>query len=176
MVIQGPNHFHPSGTPLVGNLSCWAERCFIRSLLLFDDFSCPSFPLYFHGDYSPIRTSLVAQMVKNLPPVWETWVWSLGQEDPLEKRMATHSSILGWRIPWREEPCRLQSMGSQRGCLMSSGSIHKLYCGIYSTFKWSFDEIVWGGKSSPRPTPQQSWLLSCGSFLGVRYKRSCRYS
>ena len=45
---------------------------------------------------------------------------------------------------------------------MSSGSIHKLYCGIYSTFKCSFDEIVWGGKSSPRPTPQQSWLLSCG--------------
>ena len=45
---------------------------------------------------------------------------------------------------------------------MSSGSIHKLYCGLYSMFKCSFDEIVWGGKSSPRPTPQQSWLLSCG--------------
>ena len=43
--------------------------------------------------------SLVAQLVKNLPAVWETWVWSLGQEDPLEKEMATHSSILVWRIP-----------------------------------------------------------------------------
>ena len=58
--------------------------------------------------------SLVAQMVKNLPAMWETWVWSLGQEDPLEKRMATHSSIFAWRIPWMEEPGRLQSTGLQR--------------------------------------------------------------
>ena len=53
-------------------------------------------------------------MVKNLPAVQETWVQSLGQEDPLENGMATHSSTLAWRIPWREEPGRLQSMGSQR--------------------------------------------------------------
>ena len=58
--------------------------------------------------------SLVAQMVKNLPAVWETRVWSLGQEDPLEKGMATHSSVLAWRIPWIEEPGRLQFMGLQR--------------------------------------------------------------
>ena len=57
---------------------------------------------------------LLAQMVKNLPAIQETWVQSLGQEDPLEKEMATHSSTLAWRIPWREEPGRLQSMGSQR--------------------------------------------------------------
>ena len=57
--------------------------------------------------------SLVAQMVKNLPAVQETWVRSLGQEDPLEKGMAAHSSILAWRIPWTEEPGRLQSIGSQ---------------------------------------------------------------
>ena len=57
---------------------------------------------------------LVAQMVKNLPAVWETQVQSLGQEDPLEKGMATHSSILGWEIPWTEEPGGLQSMRSQR--------------------------------------------------------------
>ena len=57
---------------------------------------------------------LVAQLVKNLPAVQETWAHSLGWEDPLEKGMATHSSILAWRIPWREEPGRLQSMGSQR--------------------------------------------------------------
>ena len=55
----------------------------------------------------------MAQMVKNLPGLWETWVRSLGQEDPLEKGMATHSSILAWRIPWTEEPAGLQSMGSQ---------------------------------------------------------------
>ena len=58
--------------------------------------------------------SLVAQMVKNLPAMQETWVWSLGLEDPLKEEMATHSSILAWRIPWTEEPGRLQSIGSQR--------------------------------------------------------------
>ena len=55
----------------------------------------------------------MAQMVKRLPTMLETWVRSLGQEDPLEKEMATHSSILAWKIPWMEEPVRLQSMGSQ---------------------------------------------------------------
>ena len=53
-------------------------------------------------------------MVKRLPTTWETWVQSLGQEDPLEKEMATHSSILAWKIPWTEEPGRLQFMGLQR--------------------------------------------------------------
>ena len=57
--------------------------------------------------------SLAAQMIKNLPALWETWVQFLGQEDPLEKEMAAHSSILAWRIPWTEEPDKLQSMGSQ---------------------------------------------------------------
>ena len=56
----------------------------------------------------------MAQKVKNLPTMWETWVRSLGWEDTLEKEMAIHSSILAWRIPWTEEPGRLQSMGSQR--------------------------------------------------------------
>ena len=53
-------------------------------------------------------------MVKNLPAVQETWVRSLGGKDPLEEQIATHSSIFAWEIPWTEEPCRLQSMGSQR--------------------------------------------------------------
>ena len=53
-------------------------------------------------------------MVNNLPAMKETWVQSLGQEDPLEKGMATHFSILAWRIPWKEEAGRLQSIGSQR--------------------------------------------------------------
>ena len=56
----------------------------------------------------------MAQRLKRLPEMQETWVQSLGREDPLEKEMATHSSILAWRIPWMEEPGRLQSMGSQR--------------------------------------------------------------
>ena len=56
----------------------------------------------------------MAQRLKRLPTMRETWVRSLGREDPLEKEMATHSSSLAWRIPWTEEPGGLQSMGSQR--------------------------------------------------------------
>ena len=59
------------------------------------------------------RAFLVVQLVKNPPAMRETWVWSLGWEDPLEKGKATHSSILAWRSPWTEEPGRLQSMGLQ---------------------------------------------------------------
>ena len=58
--------------------------------------------------------SLVAQLVKNPPAMWETWVLSLGWKDPLEKGSPTQASILAWRIPWTEEPGGLQSMGSQR--------------------------------------------------------------
>ena len=61
-----------------------------------------------------IGASLVAQRLKHLPAMWETQVRSLGWEDALEKEMATHSSILAWRIPWMEEPGGLYSMGSQR--------------------------------------------------------------
>ena len=57
---------------------------------------------------------MVAQRLKRLPGMQETGIRSLGREDPLEKEMATHSSTLAWRIPWREEPGRLQFMGSQR--------------------------------------------------------------
>ena len=60
-----------------------------------------------------LSPSLVAHMVKNLPAMWETQVQSLDQEDPLENGMATHSRVLAWKIPWTEEPGRLQSMRSQ---------------------------------------------------------------
>ena len=60
------------------------------------------------------EASLVVQRLKRLPAMQETWVRSLGREDPLEKEMATHSSILAWKIPWTEEPGGLQSTGSQR--------------------------------------------------------------
>ena len=60
------------------------------------------------------RASLVAQLVKNLPAVWETWVQTLVWEDPLEEEMATHSSILAWEILWTGEPGGLQSIGLQR--------------------------------------------------------------
>ena len=66
------------------------------------------------GSPVSVQASLVAQGVKDLPAVQETWVRFLGQEDPLEKEMATHSSVLAWRIPWAEESGGLQSMLSQR--------------------------------------------------------------
>ena len=80
-------------------------------------------PAQFLGQEDPLEkvdyplqyswASLVAQLVKNPPAMRETWVRSLGWEDPLEKEMATHCSILAWRIPWTEEPGGLQSTGSQ---------------------------------------------------------------
>ena len=76
---------------------------------------------------------LVAQRLKRLPGMWETWVRSLGREDPLEKEMATHSSTLAWRIPWTEEPGRLQSMGSQR---------------VGHDFTFTFKSIYFNGNTS----------------------------
>ena len=68
----------------------------------------------FNITYLEDMTSLVAQRVKNPLSMQETWVQSLGQEDPLEKGMVTHSSFLAWKIPWTEEPEGLQSIGLQR--------------------------------------------------------------
>ena len=64
--------------------------------------------------YILFGASLVAQRVKHLPTLWETWVQTPGREDPLEKEMATHSSTLAWKTPWTEKLGRLQPMGSQR--------------------------------------------------------------
>ena len=69
---------------------------------------------FFFLIYTLGLTSLMAQTIKCLPTVRETRVWSLGREDPLEKALATHCSTLAWKIPWTEEPGRLQSMGLQR--------------------------------------------------------------
>ena len=83
--------------------------------------------------------SLVAQMVKNLPAIQETWVWSLGQEDPLEKGIATHSSILAWRIPWTEESGGLQSMGSQKvGHNWTTFTFFSVDCGDGFTTLWMY--------------------------------------
>ena len=76
-----------------------------------------TFPQVYIGDVSTssvLWASLVAQTIKNLPEMWETWVRALGWEDPLKKEMAIHSSAIAWKIAWTEEPGRLQSMGSQR--------------------------------------------------------------
>ena len=71
-------------------------------------------------------------MVKHLPTMRETWVWSLGQEDPLEEEMATHSSILAWKIPWTKEPGRLQSTALQR---VGHNWTISLYLICYITFR-----------------------------------------
>ena len=103
------------------------SECCKRPILLYLKKKLPgtkfSSQIYFHKSHEIrisidsdvyTRASLVAQMVKHLPTMQETWVRSLGQEYPLEKEMATHSSIHAWKIPWTEEPGGLQSMGSQR--------------------------------------------------------------
>ena len=81
-------------------------------------------------------------MVKRLHAMWENWVWSLGQEDPLEKEKATHSNTLAWKIPWMEEPGRLQSMESQRVGQDWTTSLH--YWIIYTIYVKGMaeDEIV----------------------------------
>ena len=89
----------------------------------------------FGGSFSVCEKYLVAQTVKRLPTMRETWVRSLGGEDPLEKEMATHSSTLAWKIPW-ETPGRLQSMGSQSRTRLSdftslTSRIHIV--GVYPT-------------------------------------------
>ena len=81
---------------------------------------------------SPLMTSLVAQMVKCLPTMQQTWVRSLDWEDPLEKEIATHSSTLAWKIPWMEERGRLQSMGSQSQTRLSN-----------FTFTFSFGKFIY---------------------------------
>ena len=79
--------------------------------------------MYLYINIYVIGASLVAQRLKRLPAMRETQVRSLGREDPLQKEMATHSSTLAWRIPWREEPGRLQSMGSLSDKLLITTSV-----------------------------------------------------
>ena len=90
------------------------------------------FPTWIRTSLHFTWASLVAQRVKYLPAVQETWVWTLGREDPLEKGMATHSSILAWRSPWMEEPGRLQSTGSQRVRHDWSTSLHFTYRNLWT--------------------------------------------
>ena len=89
--------------------------------------------------------SLMAQMVKNPPATWETQFWSLSWEDPLEKGMATHSSILAWRIPKTEKPGRLRAMGSQR--VEHNWVNNTNTFSAYKNQKTSFLSKWWRGKS-----------------------------
>ena len=97
-------------------------------------------------------TSLVAQMVKCLRAMQETRVRSLGWEDPLEKEMVTHSSTLAWKIPWTEEPGRLQSMGSQRVRHNWETSLH---FHILKIKKLKISKIIWFLQDYPRGNCQK---------------------
>ena len=99
----------------------------------------------------------MAQRLKRLPAMWETWVQSLGWEDPQEKEMATHSSILAWRIPWMEEPGGLQSTGLRRVG-------HDWVTSLHSTFG-----PVLGAKDTAVPKDKTPALRS--SHLGERQTR-----
>ena len=106
-----------------------------------------------------VRSLTAAQMVKRLPTMRETWVRSLGQEDPLDKEMATHSRILAWKIPWIEEPGRLQSMGSQSQTWLSD-----------FTFTFTQSQGFPGGASGIDPPASagdvrdMSWIPGSGRF------------
>ena len=120
-----------------------------------------------------LKSSLVAQRLKRLPAMQETWVLSLGREHPLEKEMATHSSILAWRIPWMEEPGGLQSTGSQRvgqnwstslsvsltfsSCLWSFPASGSFPVSQFFTFRWP---KYWSFSFSSSPSNEYSGLTS----------------
>ena len=113
------------------------------------------------------RASLVAQMVKNLPAMQETWVRSLGQKDLLEKAMATHSSILAWRIPWTEEPGRLQSEGLQKGDTPErlSTAQHICVCVSFPPLKKMFIEPQIYHSEESRPYNYYKCILSKSVIL-----------
>ena len=133
---------------LCGIWCCW--HCLSWEL----DFSW-LFICHQHGRTSSISTSsLVAQRVKDLPAMRETWVWSLGWEDPLEKKMATHSSTLAWKIPWTEELGRLQSIGSQKVGHDWATSLASL---LVSVMKFQFE--MWMGDWSNQELGEVSIYL-----------------
>ena len=90
---------------------------------------------FFFNSLEDLGASLVAQTVKNMSAMWETWVLSLGWDDSLEEGTASHSSILAWRIPCTEEPGRLQSMGSQR---VGHSWVNKLIIERFSECLWFY--------------------------------------
>ena len=99
--------------PWLFDLACVASSLSLTFLICKMGTKSPTFQDYYMDQILIPRASLVAQRLKRLPGMRENRVRSLGWEDPLEKEMATHSSILAWRIPWTVEPGQLQSMGSQ---------------------------------------------------------------
>ena len=123
------------------------------------------------------RASLVTQRLKRLPPMWDTWVRSLGREDPLEKEIVTYSSILAWRIPRMEEPGGLQSTGSQRVrqdwatslslSQVSQRQILWLKRWMFNINRLRFESclIIYPGKVSQSPLSSVSLSLKCWEII-----------
>ena len=116
----------------------------------------------------------MAQRLKRLPPMWETRVRSLGWEEPLEKEMVTHSSILAWRLPWTEKPGRLQSMGSQR--------VRHDWATSHHLHLWSTEVTLWltakAKNAGPHPYSTNLTMAANTSFeavftAGLLMKRIC---
>ena len=150
-----PSPSHPSGLSQCTGFKCPVSHIKVGLVIYF---TCGN---NIHVIY---KEPLVAQTVKSLPAVWETRVWSLCQEDPLEKEMATHSSILAWRIPWTEEPSRLPSMGSQRVGHNRATSFSIFTFNIHVSML--FSQII---PSLPSPTESKSLF-----FISVSLLLSCR--
>ena len=150
----------------------------LRSMALGSRASVVAFPR--------LLTSLVAQTVKRLSTMRETWVRSLAREDPLEKEMAPHSSTIAWKIPWTQEPGRLHSMGSQRvrhdwttslhfTSLQSTGSIAgtqrlscSMTCRIFPYQGWTLCLLHWQVDSLPQNyqwNPRSLWSWEGGKVL-----------
>ena len=115
-------------------------------------------------------TSLVAQTVKNLPAMQETQVWSLGSKDPLEREMITHSSILAWRIPWTQEPGRLQSIWLWR--VGHDWATNNIFCTHFKDIVWLqslvSNRLLQLLPTVPWPGFYSAWSkqhLAAGSFL-----------
>ena len=135
---------------------------FVNGEQFFNILEFPYFPVFpyfhFHVGFHTAGASLVAQTVKNSPALQETWVQSLGQEDPLEKRMATHSSILAWRTTWTEESGGIQSMGSQRVRHDWATSL-SLFIFMHWRRKWQPTPVFLPGESQGRGS---WWAAVCG--------------
>ena len=132
----------------------------------------------FRSFYTLLTASLVAQMIKNLPVMQETQVWSLGHEDFLEKRMAIHSSILAWRSPWTEEPGGLQSMGPQR--VGHDWAVNTIYTLLEKAMAPHSSTLAWKILWMEEPGRLQSmvslrvrhdWAASLFTFMHWRRKR-----
>ena len=121
-------------------LNSWKMRwipCLLRKSLL----------LMVSSIWKFIRSDLRMAFYHNLPAVQETWVWFLRWQDPLEKGMATHSSILVWKIPWTEESGRLQSMGLLR---VGHNWVNNTFTFHQPSFKWKYFSTKWWGGKKPK--------------------------